>query len=167
MKKGSQPTDGGHLVLDAKDKEHLLTAEPGARKWLRPFVGGDELISGTQRWCLWLKDITPAELKALPYVLKRVEGVRESRLKSPTKSVREFAQFPTLFTQDRQPSVAYVAVPEVSSEARQFIPIGFLPPSVIASNKIQMIVGGTLFHLGILSSTMHMAWVRAVCGRLD
>ena len=166
MKKGSQPTDGGYLILDNNERDALLQKEPAAEKWLRPFMGGDELINNSNRWCLWLKDISPVELKTLPNVLERVAGVRAARLNSSTKSVRDYAEFPTLFTQDRQPDTDYLAVPEVSSENRKFIPIAFLSPAVIASNKLQLVVGGTLYHLGILSSTMHMAWVRAVAGRL-
>jgi hypothetical protein len=166
MKKGSQPTDGGHLVLSEKEHADLLAREPDAGKWIRPFIGGEELLNGGKRWCLWLKDITLPELRSLPLVVERVEKVRQSRFKSQTASVRQFAKSPTLFTQDRQPDADYLAVPEVSSEARRFIPIAFLPASVIASNKLQIIVGGTLFHFGVLSSTMHMAWVRVVSGRL-
>jgi hypothetical protein len=166
MKKGSQPTDGGFLILNEEEKEDLLKKEPGAKKWLHPYMGGEELMNGTTRWCLWLKHISPAELKALSLIRERVANVRAARLKSPTKSVREFAEYPTLFTQDRQPNKPYLAVPEVSSENRRYIPIAFLSPSIIASNKLQIVVGATLYHLGVLSSTMHMAWVRTVAGRL-
>lgn len=166
MIKGSQPTDGGNLILDDEEMQSLIALEPEARKFLRPYVGGEELINGGWRWCLWLKEAAPAELRKLPRVMERVERVRESRLKSPTKSVREYADKPTLFTQDRQPHVPYLAVPEVSSENRRYIPIGFLPPEVVASNKLQIIEGATIYHFGILSSTMHMSWVRAVSGRL-
>jgi hypothetical protein len=102
----------------------------------------------------------------MPRVLERVKQVTEARLKSPTKSVRELATQPTLFTQDRQPTGAYLAIPEVSSENRRFIPISFLTSETIASNKLQIIAGGTLLHFGILSSTMHNAWMRTVCGRM-
>jgi very-short-patch-repair endonuclease len=165
--KGSQPTDGGHLILTAQERQELLEREPAAEKWLRPYIGGEELINGGQRWYLWLKGITPDELRAMPLVLERVERVREARLKSPTKSVREFAAYPTLFTQDRQPDQPYLALPEVSSEHRRFIPMAFLPPTVVASNKLQIMVGASLFHFGVLNSTMHMAWVRTVSGRLE
>jgi hypothetical protein len=164
--KGSQPTDGGHLILTNTEKIDLLEAEPSAEAWVRPYVGGEELINGDQRWCLWLKGIAPVELKAMPLVLKRIAAVAESRRKSPTKSVQEFAGKPTLFTQDRQPTSNYLAIPEVSSESRHFIPIAFLPPSVIASNKLQIAAGATLIHFGILCSTMHNAWMRTVGGRL-
>ncbi|HMK55325.1 MAG TPA: type IIL restriction-modification enzyme MmeI, partial [Dissulfurispiraceae bacterium] len=167
MKKGSQPTDGGFLILTEDEKHDLLKKEPDAEKWLRVYMGGDELIYGTSRWCLWLKGISPMELKTLPKVLDRISHVRTARLKSPTKSVREYAAFPSLFTQDRQPTIDYLALPEVSSENRLFIPMTFLQHAVIASNKLQIVVGATLYHLGILSSTMHMAWVRSVAGRLE
>ncbi|MGE0876591.1 MAG: class I SAM-dependent DNA methyltransferase [Burkholderiales bacterium] len=167
MKKGSQPTDGGFLVLSDEARSALLASEPQAAPWIREYVGGDELISRDRRWCLWLKGIQPAVLKTMPHVLERVESVRAARLKSPTKSVRDYAQYPTLFTQDRQPETEYLAVPEVSSENRRFIPMAFLPSTVVASNKLQMIVGATRFHFGVLNSTMHMAWVRAVTGRLE
>jgi hypothetical protein len=167
IKKGSQPTDGGHLILDDEERRALLAAEPGAAKWLRPYMGGDELIAGTHRWCLWLKEASPADLKALPEVRARMALVRKARAESPTPSVRDFASRPALFTQDRQPTKAYIAVPEVSSENRRFIPIDFLKPKVVASNKLQIVVGGDLYHFGILNSTMHMAWVRAVAGRLE
>ncbi len=166
MKKGSQPTDGGFLILDEEEKKDLFKKEPGAKKWLHPYMGGEELMQGTTRWCLWLKHISPAELKTLPFVRERVANVRAARLQSPTRSVREFAEYPTLFTQDRQPNKPYLAVPEVSSENRRYIPIAFLSPSIIASNKLQIVVGASRYHLGILSSTMHMAWVRTVAGRL-
>ena len=146
--KGSQPTDGGHLVMTDGERLDLLRHEPLAEKFVRPFVGGEELLNSGNRWCLWLRAASPAELKAMPEVMKRVKAVAESRKLSPTKSVREFAAFPTLFTQDRQPAGKYVAVPEVSSENRRFIPIAFLDANVIASNKLQIIEGGTLFHFG-------------------
>ncbi len=180
MFKGSQPTDGArikgidgryitrsNLILDERNKEELLKKVPEAEKWLRPFVGGDELISGEWRWCLWLKDALPQELRAHPEIMARLDRVREGRLLSPTKSVREFSEYPSLFTQDRQPTVNYVGVPEVSSEARQYIPIGLLSPDVIASNKLQIVpdANGPIFSL--LTSSMHMAWMRAVSGRLE
>ena len=164
--KGSQPTDGGNLVLDDVEKNQLLATFPSVGKFVMPYIGGDELINGTKRWCLWLKRMRPRELSDVPIVLDRIAKVQAFRLSSPTKHVRDFAYKPILFTQDRQPNEHYIAIPEVSSEARRFIPIGFLPPSVIASNKIQMVVGGGLWHFGVLTSTMHMAWVRAVGGRL-
>jgi len=167
MKKGSQPTDGGHLVLLPVEAEALVRVEPGARPYVRPYVGGEELINGGARTCLWLKGISPGKLRQMPLVLERVERVRSARLGSPTASVRSFASSPTLFTQDRQPDSDYLAIPEVSSENRRFIPMAFLPPTVVASNKLQILVGAGLLHFGVLGSTMHMSWVRAVSGRLE
>lgn len=180
MHKGSQPTDGArlkkpeggyikfsNLILEDSDKQELLAADPKAGKWLKPYVGGDELISGEWRWCLWLKDADPTEIKASKPVGERLERVRTGRLKSPTKSVQDYAKYPTLFTQDRQPSAAYLAVPEVSSETREYIPMAVLPPTVIASNKLQIITDAPLHYFGILTSAMHMAWMRTVAGRLE
>ncbi len=164
--KGSQPTDGGHLILSDAEANALREAEPGAKPWLKRYVGGEELLNGGVRWCLWLKDANPTELRQLPLVMQRVHAVAQSRRGSPTASVREFAARPTLFTQDRQPSRAFLALPEVSSERRRFIPIAKLAPSVIVSNQVQVIEGGGDWHLGILSSTMHNAWMRTVAGRL-
>ena len=165
--KGSQPTDGGHLILTDAERAALVAAEPGAEQWLRRYVGGDELINGGWRWCLWLKGITDDQLAALPGVAERVRGVAAARLKSPTRSVHEFAARPTLFTQDRQPDRDYLGLPEVSSENRRFIPIAFLKAEIVASNKVQLVAGATLYHFGILCSTLHNAWMRTVAGRLE
>lgn len=180
MFKGSQPTDGArlkaangkyetrsNLILDAVERSRLLEASPESAKWLRPYVGGDELISGEWRWCLWLKDASPNELRSSAPIMERLDRVREGRLQSPTQSVREYAKFPWLFTQDRQPDTAYIGIPEVSSEARDYIPIGLLDPDIIASNKLQIVPLGTRFHFAILISAIHMAWVRVVAGRLE
>ena len=179
MHKGSQPTDGArirkpeggyqkfsNLILEDSDREELLAADPNCGKWIMPYVGGNELISGHWRWCLWLKDADPSELKASKLVCERLERVRSGRLQSPTASVRDYANYPTLFTQDRQPKSDYLAVPEVSSETREYVPIDILPPTVIASNKLQIIPGAPLYYFGLLTSAMHMAWMRTVAGRL-
>ena len=179
MHKGSQPTDGArikkptggylkfsNLILEDSDRKEFLAVDPNCDKWLKLYVGGDELISGQWRWCLWLKDANPSELKASKAIIERLERVRSGRLQSPTASVRTYAKYPTLFTQDRQPDTDYLAMPEVSSETREYIPINMLPPTVIASNKLQIISGAPLYYLGILTSAMHMAWLRHVGGRL-
>jgi len=180
MHKGSQPTDGArvkkvgggyltysNLILNEEQRNSFLAAEPAGQKWLRPYVGGDELLSGVWRWCLWLKDIPSSELKASKPLAERLERVRRGRLASETASVRAMAKSPTLFTQDRQPDTEYLCVPEVSSEHREYVPWDILPPEVIASNKLQLIVGGDLVYFAILSSAMHMAWMRTVAGRLE
>ena len=180
MFKGSQPTDGArlkkpgggyilrsNLILEKEDRDELIRSCPEAEAWLRPYVGGDELVSGEWRWCLWLKDVSPTALRSCKPVMERLARVRAGRLQSPTESVQRFADSPALFTQDRQPEQPYIGVPEVSSENRKYIPIALLQPEVIASNKLQIIPLGTLFHFGLLTSAMHMAWVSTVVGRLE
>ncbi len=167
MFKGSQPTDGGHLVLSENDKNDLLIDEPKSDKWIKPFWGADEFLYSKPRYCLWLKDIQPNELKELKIIQSRIEKVKQNRLKSPTPSVREFSKYPTLFTQDRQPKTTYLAIPEVSSENRIYIPIGFLKSDIICSNKLQIIPNATLLIYGVLQSIMHMVWTKHVCGRLE
>lgn len=167
MFKGSQPTDGGFLVLKKEDKEEILSKEPEAAKWIRPFWGSDEFLYNRERYCLWLKGISPTELKSFDEIVKRVEKVKENRLKSPTPSVREYSKYPTLFTQDRQPDSQYLAIPEVSSENRVYIPIGFLPEVIVCSNKLQIIPNASLYMFGVMQSLMHITWTKHVCGRLE
>ena len=167
MYKGSQPTDGGHLILTDEEKQALVGDEPAAEKYLRRYIGGDELINGGVRWCLWLKHASPSELAALPKVRERVAKVREARLKSPTKQVRDYADMPTLFTQDRQPEGNFMALSEVSSESRRYMPVGFFGSDVVPANTVQIAVGATICHFGIVSSRMHSAWIGVVAGRLE
>jgi N-6 DNA Methylase len=166
MFKGSQPTDGMHLILTQEEKNKLVISEPQSEKWIKPFIGGYELMNGVSRYCLWLKDCPPETLHRMPLVMKRLEEVGKSRLLSATKSVQEFSKYPYLFTQDRQPSSNYLAMPRVSSENRNYIPIAFLTPDVIAHEKLIIIPNASLYLFGILMSTMHMAWTKTVCGRL-
>lgn len=164
---GNMPNDGGHLLLSADAKRELLTIEPGAAKFVRRLMGSDELINSTERWCLWLEAAQPQEIRGLPAVLERVEQVRQKRLKSKRPSTRALASFPQRFGEVRQPQKTYLAIPEVSSENRHYIPIGFLSSDVIATNKLYTVDGASLYHFGVLTSVMHMAWVRAVSGRLE
>ena len=163
---GNKPTDGGHLLMSAEERDELLTQEPGAAPFVRPFISGGDFINGEQRYCLWLKGVDPAQLRQLPQVMARVEQVRQFRLDSKAATTRDFASFPTLFRQIAQPESDYLAVPEVSSERRPYIPIAFVSREVICSNKIQFVPDATPYHFGVLCSVMHMAWMRAVCGRL-
>ncbi|MEN1957045.1 class I SAM-dependent DNA methyltransferase [Luteimonas changyuni] len=166
MSWGNKPTDGGHLILSPEERAELLEREPGATRFVRRYMSGGDFINGIERYCLWLNDATPQELKSLPEVMKRVENVRQSRLASKAPSTREYAKYPTRFRQISQPSSDYLAVPEVSSERRVYLPIAFLGADVICSNKIQFVPDASPYHFGVLSSAMHVAWVRAVCGRL-
>lgn len=166
MTKGSQPTDGGHLLLSDAEKEALLIAEPQAKKWIHPFVGAEEFINGIARWCLWLKDISPAELRALPLVLQRVQAVKRMRLASTKAVTVEQANTPTLFGENRQTGQPYLLIPRVSSESRRYIPIGYMQANVICSDANFMLPNASLYHFGILTSSMHNAWMRYTCGRL-
>ena len=163
---GSKPADGGYFILNEDQKAQLIEKEPGAEKFIKSFIGSEEFINNIPRWCLWLKDITPHELRALPRILEQIEKVRIARLSSKKPSTVKNADKPTLFTEDRQPDRDYLAIPEVSSENRKYIPIGYLDNDVIASNLIYTIENAARYHFGVLSSAMHMAWVRSVCGRL-
>ncbi|MEQ1835138.1 MAG: DNA methyltransferase [Candidatus Nitrotoga sp.] len=166
MTKGNQPTDGGNLLLSDEEKQALLKTEPQAKSWIRPFLGADEFINNIPRWCLWLKGIAPTELRAMPQVMKRVEAVKTMRLESTKAATVELASTPTLFGEDRQTDQPYLLIPSVSSENRKFIPIGYMQPEVIASNLVFMLPNATLYHFGILASSMQNAWMRTVCGRL-
>ena len=150
----------------AEGKDALLAECPDAKSFLRRFVGSEELINGIDRWCLWLVDANPQELRALPAIKKRVEAVREFRLKSTAAPTKKAAERPAAFFYQSQPASSYIAVPEVSSENRTYIPIAFLPPGVIASNKLYLVESSDLYLFGVLSSAMHMAWVKVVAGRL-
>jgi hypothetical protein len=166
MKFGNQPIDGGYLLLTPEEKIQLLAQEPGAEKWLRRFLGSVEFINGLDRWCLWLKNAAPDELRSLPVIRKRLDAVRQFRLASDRAVTRELAVTPSRFAFTSHTDEPYIIVPSVSSERRPFIPLGFMPANVIASNLCLIIPGATPYHFGLLSSTMHMAWVRAVCGRM-
>lgn len=167
MTKGSQPTDGGHLVLSASERIKFLERTPELSEIIKPYIGSNELINKKERYCFWLVDVAPSLIKKVPELRARLEAVKESRIASPTKSVQEQSLTPQLFTQIRQPNVNYIAVPEVSSERRRYIPIGFLDSETIASNKLYIIPESNLYIFGVLISNVHMAWTRIVAGRLE
>ncbi|WP_324780115.1 DNA methyltransferase [Thiobacillus sedimenti] len=164
---GSMANDGGHLFLNDAEKEALLSVCPAATQWIRPFLGADEFINNIPRWCLWLEDCPPAELRAMPAVMERVQKVKAHREASSREATRALAATPALFGEIRQPTTRYLLVPCHSSERREFIPIGFLSPQVIVGNANLCIPDATLFHFGVMTSRMHMAWVKYVCGRLE
>ncbi|KJZ03072.1 methylase [Halomonas sp. S2151] len=166
MRWGNKPTDGGNLIMSPEEKDVLVAAEPDAIPYVRRFMSGGDFINDRKRYCLWLTDITPQDLRKLKLVRERVEAVREFRQDSKAAATRRFADYPTLFRQIAQPDTNYLAIPEVSSERREYIPIAFFSPEVICSNKVQFVPDATPYHFGILMSSMHMAWTRAVCGRM-
>jgi hypothetical protein len=167
ISKGSEATDFGYLILSEAEKGDLIKIEPQAEPWIKRFIGGDEFINGEKRYCLWLQDIKPEELRKMPKVTDIVKKVQEKRLESDKSRTREWAKFPTLFTENRQPISDYLVIPKVSSERRAFIPIGFISRDWIASGSLQLIPDATLYHFGVLQSTMHMAWMRYTGGRLE
>ncbi|WP_027254602.1 class I SAM-dependent DNA methyltransferase [Planktothrix agardhii] len=163
---GNKPSDDGNFIFSDVEKNKFVKKEPLAHSFFRKYIGSAELINNTFRWCLWLKDIPPVELKKMPLVLEKIDKVRKFRENSTAAPTRKTALTPSLFFYISQPDTNYLAIPEVSSERRKYIPIGFLDKSIIASNKLQIIHNANLYLFGILTSEMHMTWVRYVCGRL-
>lgn len=166
MSTGNRPADGGHLIIEAKDYEDFIRQEPNAQPYIRKFLGATEFINRKERYCLWLTNISPAELRKLPLVMKRVQACKEDRENAPDAGRRKLAMTPHLFREQITPSSTYILVPSVSSERREYVPMGFMSPDVICSNLVLLIPNATLYHFGILTSWPHMAWMRAVCGRL-
>ena len=167
MSFGSMPRDGGYFIFTEQEKNDFIKVEPCSASWIRPYTGAQEFINGYVRYCLWLNDIQPEELRKLHEVLKRVELVKKFRLDSKAESTRRFAAIPTLFCQIAQPLTDYLLVPRVSSERRKYIPIGFVNSNTIANDQVLTVANAVPFHFGIISSEMHMTWVRYVCGRLE
>ncbi|MDD2815572.1 MAG: class I SAM-dependent DNA methyltransferase [Thiotrichaceae bacterium] len=163
---GSKPADGGHLLMNEAEKLAYLAQEPQGEKFIRPFLGSEEFINGIKRWCFWLVEMQAEELKRLPVLAKRVAAVKKMRLASAKLPTVKWAQFPSLFTEIRQPDSNYLLIPRVSSEQRAYIPIGYLDKNTIASDAVFTVPNATLFEFGILTSQMHMAWMRYTCGRL-
>jgi len=163
---GSMPNDGGHLLLTDEEKEELIAQEPHSKKWIRPLISAHEYLNGKNRWCLWLLGIQPAELKNLSVINKRVQAVKKHRKESDREATNKLATSPHLFGEIRQPYSDYIAIPRVSSENRNYIPIAYFSKKNILSDTCLCIPNATLFHFGILTSKMHMTWVRYTCGRL-
>ena len=163
---GNKPVDGGNYLFSTEERDAFIANEPGAAKWFRRWLGSDEFINGWERWCLWLGDCPPDELRKLPECRKRVEAARTFRLASKSEPTKKLANIPTRFHVENIPNDNYLVIPKVSSERRAFIPIGFISPETLCSDLVFIVPDATLLHLGIITSTMHMAWTRSVCGRL-
>ncbi len=164
---GNMPRDGGGFILSPEEKDELIVKEPLAAKWVKSYVGADEFLNNKKRYCLWLLGASPSELRSCKEVARRVESVREFRAKSKAAGTRKFAETPTLFAQITQPmGVDFILVPKVSSERRRYVPMGFMTPETLCSDLVFIIPDATLYHFGVLTSNVHMAWMRAVCGRL-
>ena len=166
MMKGCQPTDDGNLIVENVDYEDFLKKEPSAIKYIRSFIGAQEFLNNRKRYCLWLVGASPSDLRTMPNVMKRIQAVRDFRLASKKEETRKSADTPALFGEIRYSDKDYIVVPCHSSENRRYVPMGYVHPDVIYSNAVLIIPSATLYHFGILESNVHMAWMRAVCGRL-
>jgi hypothetical protein len=163
---GNKPTDGGNFILSDQERQEFVEEEPEADKYIKRFTGSEEFINGNMRWCLWLRDASPAQLRAMPRVLDRVRKVREFRLKSSANPTQKAAETPTRFFYTSQPACDYILIPEVSSERRRYIPMGIVSKDLISANTNFVIPSSSRYLFGVLTSAMHMAWVRLTCGRL-
>ena len=187
---GNKPVDGGHLIFTKSERDEFLAREPKARKWMFTLIGGTELINNKPnvndklRYTLWLEGISPAELRSMPAVMERVAACKQARENSPAAAIRKFAETPHLFAQRTQPNIPLLdedgnpiltdgqqhynlLLPEVSSERRKYVPMGYVASEIVTNNLVKLIPDATLYHFGILESNAHMAWMRAVCGRLE
>ncbi len=164
---GNKPIDGGNYLFTEAEKEAFVKKEPAAAKFFRPWFGSEEFINRRSRYCLWLGECSPRELHDMPECLARVEAVRLFRLASKSPGTRKLADRPTRFHVENMPDGNYILIPEVSSERRYYVPMGFMSPDTLCSNLVKLVPDATRYHFGILTSLVHMAWMRAVCGRLE
>lgn len=166
IKFGNQPIDGGNLILSEEEYKEMLAAYPASSKYIRKYLGAEEFINNKVRYCLWLQDANPKELRGIPPILGRIEATREFRLESQRKATRDLAETPSLFAFVSHEDADYLIIPSVSSERRNYIPIGFLPGDIITSNLCLIVPNASKFHFGVLTSAMHNSWMRTVAGRL-
>ena len=164
---GNKPTDDGNFILSIEEKETILCQEPYLEKYIHPYVGAAEFINNKVRYCFWLKGVSPIEIKNSPILYKRIQNVKTFREASTSSATRQKASVPHEFFFISQPTTNYLIIPSTSSENRRYVPIGFMSPDIIASNANTIVPNATLYHFGILTSNVHMAWMRVVCGRLE
>lgn len=164
--KGSETTDDGHFMLTENEVELLIQNHPETKDFIRPFISGGDFIKGNTRFCLWLKNAPAEMIRNVPLIFEKVERVKKFREKSPKGRTRDWAKFPSLFSEDRQPKSRFLLIPKVSSEKRTYIPFAYVEPQIIVNNTVSYIEGASLFLFGNLQSRMHMVWVKYVCGRM-
>ena len=164
---GNKPIDGGNYLFTEEEMKTFIQKEPSSRKYFKQWYGSQEFINRKPRYCLWLGDCSPAEIKKMPECMKRVEAVRNFRLSSTSAGTVKLADKPTRFHVENMPKTTYIVIPKVSSEKRRYVPMGFMTPVILCSDLVFIIPEATLYHFGVLTSNVHMAWVRAVCGRLE
>ena len=163
---GNKPIDGGNYLFTKEEMVNFIKMEPNSEKYFRPWYGAEEFINQNPRYCLWLGDCSPADLRKMPNCLKRVENVKKLRLESRSEGTRKLAEKPTRFHVENMPNSDYIVLPEVTSSNRRYIPIGFMKPNVMCSNLVKIMPNANLYHFGVLTSNVHMAWMRVTCGRL-
>lgn len=164
---GNKPIDGGYYLFTEEEMQEFIFKEPASREWFKPWYGSQEFINRKPRYCLWLGKCPPNILRKMPECMKRVEAVRNFRLASTSAGTVKLADTPTRFHVENMPQGNYILIPEVSSERRRYVPMGFMTPDVLCSNLVKIIPEASLYHFGVLTSNVHMAWMRAVCGRLE
>jgi hypothetical protein len=160
------PNDGGNLILSESEKEVYQENDKIISKFIKPLVSGQEFLNGERKWCLWIENFNPAEISKSKELIKRTENVKNLRSKSTREATKKLAFFPFQFGEIRQPNSSYIFIPLTSSENRKIIPMGFFDKDSIANNTGSVVANATLYHFGVLQSTMHMSWVKYVCGRL-
>ncbi len=168
MNFGNQPRDGGFFVIKKEEREAIISTDKIASKYLKPYIGAEEFINAKERWCLWLKKVTPSDIKGSKIIYEKIQSVEKFRKESKAKTTNGYAKVPHLFAQITQPDdVDYLLIPRVSSERRKYVPIGFMSSEMISSDAVQIVPNATLYHFGVLTSSVHMAWMRTVAGRLE
>ena len=163
---GNKPIDGGNYLFTEDEKNEFIAKEPLSEKWFKPWIGSQEFINRYYRYCLWLGDCPPNELRKMPECMKRVQAVMNLRMESKRVSTKKLADTPTRFQTENMPDGTSILIPETSSENRRYIPMGFVSPDILCSNAVRLIPNADLYHFGVLTSNVHMAWTRTVCGRL-
>lgn len=166
MSFGNMPLDGGYLLLSDDEKKEFILKEPKSEKYIKPLISAYEFLNGRKRWCLWLVDANPADLRQLPEIMKRIEAVKKFRLNSIAPSTQKFASEPSLFRDRNRPN-SFILIPSTTSENRSYIPMGFFELMEIANNSCHIVPNSNKYHFGVLTSIMHMAWVKDICGRLE
>lgn len=166
MNSGGKPVEGGFLILSPEEKENIERQEPNIAKYIRPFTSGDDFINNKRRYCLWLVNANPSDIRHSPEIIKRAEQVKEFRLSSVKEATRRCADTPTLFMEVKEPKGDYLLIPATSSEQRRYVPIGYVNKNVIPNNAVQFVPDATLYEFGVLTSNVHLSWMRVVCGRL-
>ena len=164
--RGSETTDSGNFMLSEEEKDFLLKTYPKSSSFVRKFQGGGDVINNRIRWCLWLKNTPISEYRNIPLVMEKVKGVKGFRLSSKKERTRKWADFPTLFSEDRQPTTDFLVIPKVSSERRKYLPIAYLTPDTIINNTVSALANASVFYFGIITSLMHMTWLKFTCGRM-